>query len=283
MTLTHWVCASCGGWQEDFARPSACFVCSDVRNALPADGYAFATADEVREREERSELKTVWRHVDEDIVMFSNAPAVGIGSSGYVLVRPGGNVGFEAASWYTEEALAFIASIGGIATLSCSHPHGMGALWQLQRHFSPEVVMQRDAVRFTKAFAVDFVYDDVLDLGEGLSLHLVGGHDEGQAVLHDAKRRALFCGDALKFETGEHGAITGLSCHKAFHKRIPLSHEELRTYRRVIGALDFAQAFSPFAHGPGITTHDAVRLYDEQLASRRTSVASFPLSRPRTQ
>jgi len=282
MTLAHWVCASCGGWQEDFARPAACFVCSDVRNALPEDGYVFTTADAMREREERSALAMVWRQVDEGIVMFSNEPAVGIGSRGYLLLRPGGNVGFEAASWYTEEALAYIASVGGIATLSCSHPHGMGALWQLQRRFSPEVVMQRDAVRFTKAFAVDYVYDDGLVLDEGLSLHLVGGHYEGQAVLHHAERRALFCGDALKFETDERGAITGLSCHKAFHKRIPLSHEELRTYRRVIGALDFDQAFSPFGHGPGITTADAVRLYDQQLASRRTSVAPFPLSRPRT-
>ncbi len=282
MTLAHWLCDNCGGWQEHFASPPACFVCSDVRNALPEDGYRFATAGEMREREERAAVRTVWRHVDEDLVMFSNEPALGIGSSGYLLVRPGGNVGFEAASWYTAEALAFIGSLGGIATLSCSHPHGMGALWQLQRHFSPEVVMQRDAVRFTKAFAVDFVYDDVLLLGEGLTLHLVGGHYEGQAVLHDARHRALFCGDALKFETGEHGAITGLSCHKAFHKRIPLSHEELRTYRRVIGALDFTQAFSPFAHGPGIATGDAVRLYDEQLARPRTSVAPFPLSRPRS-
>ena len=47
MTLAHWVCASCGGWQEDFARPAACFVCSDVRNALPQDGYVFTTADAI--------------------------------------------------------------------------------------------------------------------------------------------------------------------------------------------------------------------------------------------
>ena len=281
MTLAHFMCVDCGAWHEYFTTPPSCFVCSDVRNALPPAGFAFATHAELQERAACGELRTEWRYVADGVLVFTTTPQLGIGSCGYVIERAGGNVGFEAAAFYSEDALAFLESIGGLATLSCSHPHGMGALWQLQRRLRPEVVMHRDAVRFTKAFDVDFAYDDVLSIGEGLTLHHVGGHYEGQAVLHDTKSRALFCGDALKFETTEGGAMLGLSCHKAFHKRIPLSHEELRGYRRVIGSLDFTQAFSPFDHGPGVTTADAVRLYDTQLGRARTTTSVIPFDAPR--
>lgn len=278
MPLHHYCCSDCGAWQEYFATPPFCFVCCDVRNALPADGWRFVSARQMREREERGEATTHWEWVNEDIVKFMNQPLIGIGSCGYLIVRPQGNVAFEAAAWYSQEALDFIASLGGIATLSCSHPHGMGALWQLQERFSPEVAIQRDGVQYTKAFRVTVAYDLTLELDDELSLHLVGGHYEGHAVLHDRKRKALFCGDALKFETNAEGATTHLSCHKAFHKRIPLSHDEIRTYRRVIGALHFTQAFTPFEHAPRITTADAVALFDYQLASRRTSTQPIRLN-----
>ena len=64
-------------------------------------------------------------------------------------------------------------------------------------------------------------------------------------MLHDARRRALFCGDALKFEWSEEGRLIGLSCHKAFHKHIPLSPGEIRRYGEVLGALDFTLGYPP--------------------------------------
>ena len=279
--LSHYSCTNCGAWHQHFATPPACFVCSDVRNALPEDGWNFLSAGQMRDREEISELTMTWRQVTDDIWMYTNNPLVGIGSSGYVIVRPEGNVAFEAAGWYTQAALAHIESIGGIATLTCSHPHGMGALWQLQNKFSPEVVMQKEGVRFTKAFDVHFPWDETLQLDEEISLHHVGGHYEGHNVLYYRKEKALFCGDALKFDTDERGDVHGISCHKAFHKQIPLSHDELRTYKRVIGALDFTQAFTPFEHGRGVTTGDAVQLFDEQLALRRTNAKAMQFAEVR--
>ncbi len=281
MTLAHFMCRHCGAWHEYFASPPTCFVCSDVRNALPPEGFVFDRESDLRERVKQGEITTSWRYVEDDIVVFTNAPSLGIGSSGYVILRPEGNVGFEATAWYTDEALAFLDSIGGLTSLSSSHPHGMGALWQLQRRFDPEVVMHRDAVRFTKAFDVDFTFDDTLSLAGGISLHHIGGHYEGHAVLHDRRRRALFCGDAIKFEWDNEGLMMGLSCHKAFHKRIPLSHGEVRRYLDVIGALDFAQVFSTFEHGPGVTTADVVRFYTDLLSRPRTTSSTVRFAEPR--
>ena len=84
-------------------------------------------------------------------------------------------------------------------------------------------------------------------------------------MLHDADRRALFSGDALKIDFDGSGAPDGISCHKAYHKQIPLSRDEAQRYRDVIGNLDFIQVFTPFEHARGVTTADARALFDRLI------------------
>lgn len=280
MPLTYYTCTNCGYWQHHFAAPPNCPVCSDVRNALPENGWEFLSAAEMSERERRGEVKCVWREIDDGIWMFSNETPLGIGSSGYLIERETGNIAFESPGWWTMDALKFIDDLGGVKFMSSSHPHGFGAIYQLENHYpSATIAFQREAVQFTKALAVNFVFDHVLAIDEAATLYHVGGHYEGQAVLHYQPRRILFCGDALKFDLNADGETVAVSCHKAFHKQIPLSKKEIENYLRVIGNLDFRQACSPFEHAADATTADAVRLFEEQLASRHTTAAPLYLER----
>ena len=280
MGFDFYSCVNCGFWQEYFAVPATCPVCSDVRNALPENGWEFASAGEMRRREEIGELTCRWREIRPDIWMFSSSPSIGIGSSGYLIVRPTGNVAFEAAGWYTEEALEKIRSLGGINFLSASHPHGFGALWQLEKSLKPQfVAFQREAVQFTKALNVNFVFDDRLEIDETASLHLVGGHYEGQSVLYYQPSKMLFSGDALKFETNQAGETEGVSCHKAFHKQIPLSRREVEKYREVLGALDFCHVCTPFEFVPDARTEDAMRLFDLLLTAKVMSTKPILINR----
>lgn len=270
MPLEHYSCDNCGFWQEYFAVPPNCPVCSDVRNALPENGWCFTSAPEMMEQEKNEKLVCTWRQIEIDIWMFSNSPQLGIGSSGYLIVRPTGNIAFEAAGWYTRSALEQIKTLGGIRFLSSSHPHGFGALWQLQHECQPEATaFQREAVRFTKAFDVNFAFDDSLQIDAAATLFYVGGHYEGQSILYYAPRQILFAGDALKFEA-EAGKTIGVSCHKAFHKQIPLSKSEIEKYKSVLSALEFRQVCTPFEHTPDATTADAERLFRALLESEKT-------------
>ena len=283
MPLEHYTCTNCGYWQQYFAAPPDCPVCSDVRNALPENGWEFVSAGEMRERERRGEVKCLWREIDDGIWMFSNETPLGIGSSGYVIVRETGNIAFESPGWWTEDAIKFIDSLGGLRFVSSSHPHGFGAIYQLEEYFpDAAVAFQREAVQFTKAFIVNLVFDGVLAIDEAATLYHVGGHYEGQSVLYYAPRKILFCGDALKFDLDEAGKTVGISCHKAFHKQIPLSKKEIENYLRVIGNLDFRQACSPFEHAPDAATKDAVRLFETQLESHRTTAAPLSLKNTTT-
>lgn len=280
MPLTYYTCTNCGFWQNHFAAPPDCPICSDVRNDLPPNGWEFVSEAAMEERERDGDVKCVWREIDDRIWMFSNETPLGIGSSGYLIQRATGNIAFESPGWWTQAAIAKIDELGGVKFISASHPHGFGAVYQLQTHYpDATVAFQRDAVQFTKALAVNFVFDDVLAIDEAATLYHVGGHYEGQSVLYYEPRRILFCGDALKFDLDERGATVAVSCHKAFHKQIPLSKKEIENYLRVIGSLDFAQACTPFEHAADAGVAVAVRLFEEQLASHRTTAAPLFLER----
>lgn len=262
MPLSHYACSNCGHWQLYFAAPPDCPVCTDTRNDLPEDGWDFRPEAEIA-----AMLTGSFRMVRPDLVAFRTTPRFGLDGTGWLLLHPEGNVAFEAAPYYTPSMLAEIRRLGGIAVLAASHVHGYGALWQLQREFAPSVVaIQREDLRLTKAFRVTWPYDETLELPTGQTLHHVGGHYEGQAVLHDPARRILFCGDAFKVDQDAHGANLAVSTHKAFHKNIPLTPDELRRYRSVIAALEFGTVCTPFEYAPGIGTAIATAVLDDGIA-----------------
>jgi hypothetical protein len=276
MPLTPWACTHCGFWQKHFA-PTGCLVCEDTRNDLPADGWEFWPEERVA-----AHLTGHWRALDRDMVAFTTTPGFGLNGTGWLLLHPDGNVAFEAAPYYTPPMLDEIRRLGGIRFLAASHCHGYGALWQLQDVFQPEVLaIQKDDLRMTKAMRVTWPYDDALELRTGQRLLHVGGHYEGQALLHDAHRRILFCGDAFKVDQSPEGENLAISTHKAFHKSIPLSPGEVRRYREVIAPLDFDTVCTPFEHAPGITRDIALAVLDDQLRGppgvRHLSLANGPL------
>ena len=270
MPLTWFACANCGFWQHHFAPPD-CPVCTDVRNDLPEDGWRFLPEQKVRETHSGAA-----EEVAPGLWAFTTSPHLGLGGTGWLMVREEGNVAFEAAPYYSQTMLDQIRELGGITALAASHAHGYGALFQLQRAFEPPVVaIQKDDLQLTKAFRVTAPYDDTLDLAPGLTLHHVGGHYEGQACLHDATEKRLFCGDMFKVDQIE-GRSTHVSSHKAFHKDIPLTHGELARYREVIAPLDFDAVLTPFEYAPEIGRETALAVLDEAL-SRPPQVRRYAL------
>ncbi|MET3825393.1 glyoxylase-like metal-dependent hydrolase (beta-lactamase superfamily II) [Sphingomonas sp. PvP055] len=261
MPLSWFACANCGFWQRHFAPPD-CPVCTDVRNDLPEDGWRFLPEADVAATHDGAA-----REVAPGLWAFTTTPALGLAGTGWLIVRDGGNIAFEAAPYYSDAMLEQIEALGGIAFLAASHAHGYGALFQLQRRFDPDVVaIQRDDLQLTKAFRVTMPFDDTLELAPGYTLHHVGGHYEGQAALHDAPGRRLFCGDMFKIDQDPAGRSHAISSHKAFHKDIPLTHAELRRYRDAIAPLDFDAVLTPFEYAPEVNRAVTLAALDDGLA-----------------
>ena len=261
MPLEFYVCTNCGFWQQHSSVPSNCPVCSDVRHTLPADGFRFLTPGGAAR-----ETDCVWEQTGDGIIAFRNTPPIGIGPRSYLILHPEGNIAFEETGHYSNAALDFIETLGGIRFLSASHPHAYGAFWQLQASFQPEVIIHTADLQWTNSFQVTRPMDDKLELHPGFALYHTSGHFDGHIVLHLEARKILFAGDALKFHLNE--TPVGISCHKAFNRKIPLSHAEVKRYAEVLGSLDFEETYTTFEHSPRGDRHAALRLFERQLSGR---------------
>jgi glyoxylase-like metal-dependent hydrolase (beta-lactamase superfamily II) len=262
MPLTPFLCTNCGYWRRLPSPPAECPLCLDFRHAPPEDGWAFLSEDEVAAR-----TTTTWTEVEPGRWRFDSSQRFHIGPSGYLLEHPDGNVCFEAPNWLSDDALDFMASLGGVAVATASHPHVYGALHRVVDRFSPEVPLPVPDEPWALAFAPTQPYDDVLPVADGLTLHVTGGHFDGHQVLHDAERSILFCGDALKLDLDpdDERRALGISTHKAFVRQVPLSPAELRRYREVFAGLDFEQTWTPFEQGANAGRDAALALLDELL------------------
>ncbi|MGF1552183.1 MAG: MBL fold metallo-hydrolase [Paracoccaceae bacterium] len=262
MPLKHYACSNCGHWQVwfDHQDPLGCIICMDTRNALPEDGWDFKD-----EAWARDTFTSHWRQLAPDLWAFSATPKFGLGANGWLMIRDDGNVLFESCPYYQPDAIEKIRELGGVRVLASSHPHGYGALWQIQREFEPILTIHKADIPYSKAFRVTWPADDIHEIAPGLTLHHVGGHYEGHSVLHDTHHRRLFVGDSLKIEQDEHENSVAISCHKAYHYEIPLSQGELARYVEVFRQLPFDTALTPFEYAPGVTRELSIELFLSQM------------------
>ncbi|HYF56547.1 MAG TPA: MBL fold metallo-hydrolase [Salinarimonas sp.] len=274
LRLPAFCCENCGFWQRRFDRPRDCPMCADARHVMPQGPFEFLDPAEKQAR-----APTHWAEVEDGVWRFWNDPVTGIGPSAYLLTGPQGNLLFEGGAVFSDAALGWIERLGGVAVASASHPHSYGALFQIQDRFDPEVALHPGDLAWTGALRVTWPFDDRLEVLPGLTLHLTAGHFDGHAVLHDARRRILFCGDALKFEldpADPRRALT-ISAHKAFVRGVPLTPNELRRYREVFAGLAFDQTWTPFEQARNSGRREALALIDSMLATR-PHAAPVPLA-----
>jgi hypothetical protein len=265
LDLPAWLCDNCGFWQRYFEVPSSCPLCLDARHVVPADGWMFHRADDAR-----AQTACTWTELEDGVWRFANEPAVGIGPMGYLIRCDGHNVAFESCGVLSDAALDHVAALGGVDVAAASHPHAYGALWQLQDRFDCEIALHPGDLAWSGAFRVTWPYDDELEIAAGLRLHHTAGHFAGHAVLHDAQRRILFCGDALKFELdpADERQASAISAHKAFVRGVPLTHGELRRYRDVFATLVFEQTWTPFEQAANAGREAVLAFVDGQLCGR---------------
>lgn len=261
MSLTHYSCTHCGGWilWFDTSEPPFCANCMDVRNALPEEEFEYLHIEEAQKQ-----FRTKHRKHNDSFYEFWTEPQLGLGSHGYLILHPEGNVAYEAAPFYDQESFDFIESLGGIKYLAASHPHGYGALWQLQQAFDPVLMIHKNDLQHTKAFKVTHPMDDHLELMDNFVFDRLGGHYDGQTSLYVKDQKLFFIGDALKIDFEEERPVA-LSCHKGFHYSIPLTREELKKYIEVFGRYEFESAITPFELGNPINAPLAISLFEHLI------------------
>ncbi len=240
-----WICATCAVETADLTTaPDSCAVCTDDRQWVPEAGQRWTTLDELRAAGARIEVI----EVEPELWGLKAAPGVGIGQQTMVVRTPHGVVLFDCLGYLDDAAVSFVRSLGPTLAVAASHPHMYGVQTEWARALGdvPIFVEDRDREWVRRADPLVELYDARREITPGLTLHRVGGHFRGQAVLewsagHEG-RGVLFAGDAI-VPNPDRRSVSFL---RSYPNRIPLSGNVVQRIANQVETLHFDRLYNNF-------------------------------------
>jgi hypothetical protein len=201
-----WICATCANqYPEAASPPSACIICADERQWVPASGQRWTTAGELAAAGHRGDV----REVESGLLGIGVDPPVAIGQRALLVRTDAGNLLWDPPGHLDEVAVAAVREAGGLRAVAASHPHFYGTIADWSEAFDAEVLVcapdqgwltrppRRPPVSWSGSRAVL----------PGVTLVQCGGHFAGSSVVHWATGAGgagvLLSGDTIFVTPGE--------------------------------------------------------------------------------
>lgn len=254
---------SCTTCAVEYAKPlpGTCPICADERQYLPRTGQSWSTPDDFAGSGARIE-------VDELLpgLVGVTAVGVGIGQQAKIVSTSEGVVVWDPPGWYDDHLLRLLADSGPIRAIASSHPHMFGAQVELARALGevPVLVNEADASWLGRRDPLIELWSGTHDITESVTLHQIGGHFPGSAVLHwpagAAGRGVLLTGDTIMANSDQ----STVSFLRSYPNRIPLSATVVERIAAAVRPLTFDYLHSNFAARIEQGAHESV-----QFSARR--------------
>ena len=240
-----WICATCAVETDDLSSPPAtCAICEDERQWVPEQGQAWTTVEQLREAGTQISVD----EVETDLWGLRAVPEVGIGQQTMVVRVPEGVLLFDCIGYIDDTAVELVRSLGPTLAVAASHPHMYGAQTEWARALGdvPVLVASPDADWVRRRDPLVELYDEQREVAPGLTLHRVGGHFRGQAVVEWRRgaegRGVLLAGDAV-FPNPDRRSVSFM---RSYPNRIPLSGNVVQRVAGQLEGLHFDRLYNNF-------------------------------------
>lgn len=238
-----YLCATCAVETADLPEPPAtCAICEDERQWVPADGQRWTSIDELRSSGQRIDVF----EVEPGLLGMRTDPSVGIGQQAMLARTSSGTMLFDPVGYIDDASIAAVRAFGRPLAIAASHPHmyGVMSLWS-EALDVPILLPRADREWVRRTDRVEW-YDDRHDIAEGLTLHRVGGHFVGSAVLEWADgaggNGVLLAGDAI-FPNPDRKTVSFM---RSYPNRLPLSGNVVLRIADTVGKLRFDRLYNNF-------------------------------------
>lgn len=192
------ICATCAV-EYDEPAPEICPICADERQWVPAAGQHWITLEELS----AAGQTLSWTNNEPDLAGIAADPEVGIGQTSQLVTTPAGSLLWDPVGFVDDETVAAVLERGPVLAIAASHPHMYGVQVEWSRRLGNVPVLVPEADRQWLGRADSFVeyWSGTREIADGLTLHQVGGHFVGSAVVQWTAgaegRGALMTGDSV--------------------------------------------------------------------------------------
>lgn len=282
------LCRTCGNaYPINDDLPDVCPICADDRQYVPDDGQVWLNSTDIV-----GDHQFTLSEPEPGVSRIEVTPAFGIGQKTMLISTEGGNLLWEPSGYVDDELLAAVADRGGVAAVSASHPHLVGASVVWAREFGAPFYFNTDDRRWITHPDLSIeLWQDHREILPGLSLVQAGGHFPGSSVAHWSAgaegRGVLFTGDTIAVVANRTASFM-----RSYPNYIPLSERLVRqivdrvepyAYDRIYGAFgsciddDAKRVVAESADRYIGWLTDAIRDRDERsLVPTGTNVAPVP-------
>lgn len=179
--MTLHLCATCGVERAGAPLPGdVCPICADERQYVPVDGQRWTTLDELQTQGHR----LASREIEPGLIGLHTEPRVGIGQESLLVVTDAGCLLWDPPAYLDEAAVSLVRAHGPVLAVAASHPHMFGLQVEWAHALDAKVLVNAaDQEWVQRADERIRAWSGVEHPLPGVSLHQVGGHFPGSAVV----------------------------------------------------------------------------------------------------
>jgi hypothetical protein len=239
--MPFWTCEQCGAqFPDNSAPPPSCPICEDERQYVNWNGQVWLAREDLPKNH-----RVLWRD-DLGIPGLGVEPSFAIGQRALLLREPDGCVMWDCIPLATDEAIAYVRSLGGLKAIAISHPHYYGAVADWSEAFGgiPVYLHGDDRAWITRPHpSIVPWYGESCRLSNDILILRAGGHFAGGTLLHwragAEGRGALLTGDIATVAMDRRS----VSFMYSYPNYIPLNSQAVRRIADIVEPLAFDRIY----------------------------------------
>lgn len=180
--MTNFICETCGVQYEcTLDQPDSCRICTEERQYVSPEGQSWTTVEDMKLKE----YQNVFQKEEEGLYSIKTSPEFAIGQTAYLVQNAGFNVLWDCITYLDEATVREIEMLGGLHAIALSHPHYYSTQVEWAEAFDVPIYIHEDDKVWVMRPSERIVFwsGDSLELAPGVTLHRLGGHFKGGAVM----------------------------------------------------------------------------------------------------
>lgn len=243
--MNHFICETCGvQFGQSCTEPGQCPICNEERQYVNPNGQSWTTLEKMKSEGYTNMI----RSEENGLYSIKTSPEFGIGQTAYLIQSGGFGLLWDCITFIDRNTVDRVKELGGIQAIALSHPHYYSAQAEWAEAFDVPIYIHEDDKEWVMRQSDRIIYwsGESLELHKGITIHRLGGHFKGGAVLEwqegNDQKGILLSGDIIQVAADRRW----VSFMYSYPNLIPLPAEKVREMAGIVQTMKFDRLYNAF-------------------------------------